>query len=232
MATNAVTAPSNDKKVDPYVDSEIEKKLYNINSIKDPKERFDLLVKQWEPMMKRTPFTWLFNLTGNPSISLPVYKNDNNLPLGVMFAAKNNTEKILLEMGQLFQDNNQFVMNSSIRNNSTSENGNKIGINNYNTKFEYNTPNYAPIVDELPSLNIEDNTNQTTTNNQLSSNSNKFKVENNNINNYPKFSKVVFNNDSTIKSLPKTGINNPTSYTAIAALGLLAFMFYRKKKNN
>ncbi|MDU8070896.1 MAG: amidase family protein, partial [Gemella haemolysans] len=116
MATNAVTAPSNDKKVDPYVDPKVEEKLYNINKIKDPKERFDLLVKQWEPMMRRTPFTWLFNLTGNPAISLPVYKSENNLPLGVMFAGRNNSEKILLEMGQLFQDNNQFIMHPSVRN--------------------------------------------------------------------------------------------------------------------
>ena len=82
------------------VDPEIEKKLYNINDIKDPKERFNLLVKQWEPMMKRTPYTWLFNLTGNPAITLPVYKSANNLPLGVMFAAQDNSEKILLEMGK------------------------------------------------------------------------------------------------------------------------------------
>ena len=232
MATNAVTAPSNDKNIDPYVDPEVEKKLYNINNIKDPKERFDLLVKQWEPMMKRTPFTWLFNLTGNPSISLPVYKNENNLSLGVMFAGRNNSEKILLEMGQLFQDNKQFVMNSSIRTTALSEDGNKIGVNDYNTNFEYNTPNYAPVVDELPTLNIENNTNQTTTNKQLQSNPNKSKVENNNISNYPKFSKVVFNNNSTVKTLPKTGINNPTSYTAIVALGLIAIIFYRNKKNN
>ena len=232
MATNAVTAPSNDKNIDPYVDPDVEKKLYNINNIKDPKERFDLLVKQWEPMMKRTPFTWLFNLTGNPSISLPVYKNENNLSLGVMFAGRNNSEKILLEMGQLFQDNKQFVMNSSIRTTALSEDGNKIGVNDYNTNFEYNTPNYAPVVDELPTLNIENNTNQTTTNKQLQSNPNKSKVENNNISNYPKFSKVVFNNNSTVKTLPKTGINNPTSYTAIVALGLIAIIFYRNKKNN
>ena len=232
MATNAVTAPSNDKNIDPYVDPEVEKKLYNINNIKDPKERFDLLVKQWEPMMKRTPFTWLFNLTGNPSISLPVYKNENNLSLWVMFAGRNNSEKILLEMGQLFQDNKQFVMNSSIRTTALSEDGNKIGVNDYNTNFEYNTPNYAPVVDELPTLNIENNTNQTTTNKQLQSNPNKSKVENNNISNYPKFSKVVFNNNSTVKTLPKTGINNPTSYTAIVALGLIAIIFYRNKKNN
>ena len=149
MATNAVTAPSNDKKVDPYVDPKVEEQLYNINKIKDPKERFNLLVKQWEPMMRRTPFTWLFNLTGNPSISLPVYKSANNLPLGVMFAAKNNSEKILLEMGQLFQDNNQFVMHPSVRNTVVSENGNKVRENEYSTKYEYSVPSDAPVADAL-----------------------------------------------------------------------------------
>jgi len=158
MATNAVTAPSNDKKVDPYVDPKVEEQLYNINKIKDPKERFNLLVKQWEPMMRRTPFTWLFNLTGNPSISLPVYKSANNLPLGVMFAAKNNSEKILLEMGQLFQDNNQFVMHPSVRNTVVSENGNKVRENEYGTKYEYSVPSDAPVVSELPELNINNNT--------------------------------------------------------------------------
>lgn len=224
MATNAVTAPSNNKSIDPYVDPEVEKKLYNINSIKDPKERFDLLVKQWEPMMKRTPFTWLFNLTGNPSISLPVYKNENNLPLGVMFAGRNNSEKILLEMGQLFQDNKQFVMNSSIRNTTLSENGNKIGVNDYNTKFKYNTPNYAPVVEELPILNLNSA--------KSSANSDTSKVEKNIVSNYPKFSKVEANNNSTVKALPKTGVTNTTSFTAIAALGLIALMLYRNKKNN
>ena len=149
MATNAVTAPSNDKKVDPYVDPKVEEQLYNINKIKDPKERFNLLVKQWEPMMRRTPFTWLFNLTGNPAISLPVYKSANNLPLGVMFAAKNNSEKILLEMGQLFQDNNQFVMHPSVRNTIVSENGNKVRENEYGTKYEYSVPSDAPVADAL-----------------------------------------------------------------------------------
>ena len=158
MATNAVTAPSNDKKVDPYVDPKVEEQLYNINKIKDPKERFNLLVKQWEPMMRRTPFTWLFNLTGNPSISLPVYKSANNLPLGVMFAAKNNSEKILLEMGQLFQDNNQFVMHPNVRNTVTAENRNKVRENEYGTKYEYSVPSDAPVVSELPELNINNNT--------------------------------------------------------------------------
>ena len=149
MATNAVTAPSNDKKVDPYVDPKVEEKLYNINKIKDPKERFDLLVKQWEPMMRRTPFTWLFNLTGNPSISLPVYKSENNLPLGVMFAGRNNSEKILLEMGQLFQNNNQFILHPNVRNTVTPENGNKVRENEYGTKYEYSVPSDALVSEAL-----------------------------------------------------------------------------------
>ena len=149
MATNAVTAPSNDKKIDPYVDPTVEEKLYNINKIKDPKERFDLLVKQWEPMMRRTPFTWLFNLTGNPAISLPVYKSKNNLPLGVMFAGRNNSEKILLEMGQLFQNNNQFILHPNVRNTVTPENGNKVRENEYGTKYEYSVPSDALVSEAL-----------------------------------------------------------------------------------
>ena len=149
MATNAVTAPSNDKKIDPYVDPTVEEKLYNINKIKDPKERFDLLVKQWEPMMRRTPFTWLFNLTGNPAISLPVYKSKNNLPLGVMFAGRNNSEKILLEMGQLFQKNNQFILHPDVRNTVTPENGNKVRENEYGTKYEYSVPSDALVAEAL-----------------------------------------------------------------------------------
>ena len=164
MATNAVTAPSNDKKIDPYVDPTVEEKLYNINKIKDPKERFDLLVKQWEPMMRRTPFTWLFNLTGNPAISLPVYKSKNNLPLGVMFAGRNNSEKILLEMGQLFQNNNQFILHPNVRNTVTPENGNKVRENEYGTKYEYSVPSDAlvsealkPFTGKVDSLSVNGN---------------------------------------------------------------------------
>ena len=198
MATNAVTAPSNDKKIDPYVDPKVEEQLYNINKIKDPKERFNLLVKQWEPMMRRTPFTWLFNLTGNPAISLPVYKSKNNLPLGVMFAAKNNSEKILLEMGQLFQDNNQFVMHPSVRNTVTAENGNKVRENEYGTKYEYSVPSNAPVVEELKPFTgkIDD----------LSENGNKVVVDKDG--NVSEVNKPAV--APTVTELPELNINNTT----------------------
>ena len=203
MATNAVTAPSNDKKVDPYVDPEVEEKLYNINKIKDPKERFNLLVKQWEPMMRRTPFTWLFNLTGNPAISLPVYKSENNLPLGVMFAAKNNSEKILLEMGQLFQDNNQFIMHPNIRKTVVTENGNKVRENEYGTKYEYSVPNEAPVADALkPFTDKVDG---------LSENGNKIVIDKDG--NVSEFSKPK--ESPSAEKLPELTINNNTTSITI-----------------
>lgn len=209
VPTNNVTAPSNDKKVDPYVDPAVEEQLYNINKIKDPKERFDLLIKQWLPMTRRSPYTWIFNLSGNPAISLPTYLSDKNLPFGVMFAAKNNSEKILLEIGQYFQDRHQFKMNPAIRNTSVSGNGNKVGINEDGTKFEYAVPTYAPSVAELPTLNV--NNNSTTKEEKKVVNTNKL--------------------NSNSKTLPNTGESTNNFLSAIG-LSFLALIGLLKRRNN
>ena len=223
VPTNAVTAPSNDKKVDPYVDPEVEEQLYNINKITDPKERFKLLTKQWLPMTRRSPYTWVFNLSGNPAISLPTYLSDKNLPFGVMFAAKDNSEKILLEIGQYFQDRHKFKMNPAIRNTNVSENGNKIGVNEYGTKYEYAVPTYAPSVAELPTLNIN---NETATTPSESENSQTTSVK--------EEKKVVNTNrlNSISKTLPNTGesTNNFLSAIGLSFLALIGLL--KRKKNN
>ena len=223
VPTNAVTAPSNDKKVDPYVDPEVEEQLYNINKIKDSKERFNLLTKQWLPMTRRSPYTWVFNLSGNPAISLPTYLSDKNLPFGVMFAAKDNSEKILLEIGQYFQDRHQFKMNPAIRSTNVSENGNKIGVNEYGTKYEYAVPTYAPSVAELPTLNIN---NETATTPSESENSQTTSVK--------EEKKVVNTNrlNSISKTLPNTGesTNNFLSAIGLSFLALIGLL--KRKKNN
>ena len=223
VPTNAVTAPSNDKKVDPYVDPEVEEQLYNINKIKDSKERFNLLTKQWLPMTRRSPYTWVFNLSGNPAISLPTYLSDKNLPFGVMFAAKNNSEKILLEIGQYFQDKHQFKMNPAIRSSNVSENGNKVGINKDGTKFEYAVPTYAPTVAELPTLDIN---NGTATIPSKSENSKTTSVKEDN--------KVLKTNklNSISKTLPNTGksTNNFLSAIGLSFLALIGLL--KRKKNN
>ena len=222
VPTNAVTAPSNDKKVDPYIEPDIAEQLYNINKIKDPKERFNLLTKQWLPMTRRSPYTWVFNLSGNPAISLPTYLSDKNLPFGVMFAAKDNSEKVLLEIGQYFQDKHQFKMNPAIRSTNVSENGNKIGINEDGTKFEYAVPTYAPSVAELPTLDIN---NGTATIPSKSENSKTTSV---------KEEKKVLNTNklnSISKTLPNTG---ETTNNFLSAIGLsfLALIGLLKRKNN
>ena len=226
VPTNAVTAPSNDKKVDPYVDPEVEEQLYNINKIKDPKERFNLLTKQWLPMTRRSPYTWVFNLSGNPAISLPTYLSDKNLPFGVMFAAKNNSEKILLEIGQYFQDKHQFKMNPAIRNTSVSGNGNKIGVNEYGTKYEYAVPTVAPTVATLPTLNINNgaiNTPNNPRNPQTSAIQEEQKLST------TKITKV----DSTTspKTLPNTGESTNNFLSAIG-LSFLALIGLLKRKSN
>ena len=222
VPTNAVTAPSNDKKVDPYIEPDIAEQLYNINKIKDPKERFNLLTKQWLPMTRRSPYTWVFNLSGNPAISLPTYLSDKNLPFGVMFAAKDNSEKVLLEIGQYFQDKHQFKMNPAIRSTNVSENGNKIGINEDGTKFEYAAPTYAPSVAELPTLDIN---NGTATIPSKSENSKTTSV---------KEEKKVLNTNklnSISKTLPNTG---ETTNNFLSAIGLsfLALIGVLKRRNN
>jgi amidase len=48
------------------------------------------------------PFTQLSNMTGQPSMTIPLYWSAMNLPIGVMFTAPFGGERILLRVaGQL-----------------------------------------------------------------------------------------------------------------------------------
>ncbi len=48
------------------------------------------------------PFTAHFNVTGQPSVSLPLWEAENGLPIGMLFTAKNGREDILFRLaGQL-----------------------------------------------------------------------------------------------------------------------------------
>ena len=210
VPTNNVTAPSNDKKVDPYIEPDIAEQLYNINKIKDPKERFNLLTKQWLPMTRRSPYTWVFNLSGNPAISLPTYLSDKNLPFGVMFAAKDNSEKVLLEIGQYFQDRHQFKMNPAIRSANVSENGKlpNLDINNITLKSKDNNIS----VD----LNSKDATNLTLSTKDITKDINlenlKDKVvddNNNNINNKDQITSIRVVDLELQKNNEKVELNAP-----------------------
>jgi hypothetical protein len=43
-------------------------------------------MQAWERVVEFAPFTATFNATGQPAMSVPLYWNEDNLPLGTHFA--------------------------------------------------------------------------------------------------------------------------------------------------
>lgn len=120
--TTADTAPL---LTDSYINDEDKLNMLNIENVSE-EEKLALLLRQWEPMLKRTPFTQIANLTGEPAITLPVYKTNDNLHLGVMLNGSWGMDKVLLDFAKLFEENNLFKMNSLVDNSANiKKEGNK-----------------------------------------------------------------------------------------------------------
>uniref|UniRef100_UPI00403FB360 amidase family protein n=1 Tax=Candidatus Enterococcus willemsii TaxID=1857215 RepID=UPI00403FB360 len=81
--------------------------IKNMESL-SKEEKLQLVYDQWLPGLTHTPFTQIANLTGTPAISLPTYVSANGLPLGIQFMAAQNNDYLLLEIGKLFEANQQF----------------------------------------------------------------------------------------------------------------------------
>lgn len=47
-----------------------------------------------------TPYTPIFNITGQPAMSVPLYWDKNGLPIGIHFAARIGEESVLLQLAQ------------------------------------------------------------------------------------------------------------------------------------
>ena len=65
----------------------------------------------WEMFSDRldwTPFTQQANLTGQPSISLPVYRDEQGLSLGVQLTAAKGREDLLLHLAQQMEERSFF----------------------------------------------------------------------------------------------------------------------------
>jgi len=62
-----------------------------------------------ETSLKRTPFTQLANLTGQPAMSLPLYKTDDGLPLGVQVLAARGREDLLVRFASELEKTPQWL---------------------------------------------------------------------------------------------------------------------------
>lgn len=102
--TNAYTAPL---KTDSLIDSKDRELMYNMDKVAI-EDRYDLLFWQWEPMLTKTPFTQVYNLIGEPAISLPTYISKEGLPLGIMLNSSWGNDRILLQFMQYFNDKNML----------------------------------------------------------------------------------------------------------------------------
>lgn len=61
----------------------------------------------WEiftPSMQWTPYSSLLNLTGHPAISLPTYRTQEGLPLGVQLSAGKGQEYLLLQLAKQLEE--------------------------------------------------------------------------------------------------------------------------------
>lgn len=60
--------------------------------------------------LDKVPFTQMANITGNPSMSVPLYWNSENLPLGSMFSAPTGNEMILFKLAAQLEKARPWAM--------------------------------------------------------------------------------------------------------------------------
>lgn len=63
-----------------------------------------LIWEMFQYSLAYTPFTQQQNLTGQPAISLPLYKTDAGLPVGTQIWTRKGNEVLLMQIAKLFED--------------------------------------------------------------------------------------------------------------------------------
>ncbi|MCC5894647.1 MAG: amidase [Alkalibacterium sp.] len=101
----AETAPSVDRV---YWKDDFIAKMKQVESMSS-KAQQDLIWDMWEESLSLTPFTQQSNLTGQPSISLPVHLSEEGLPIGVQITAPKGKEHWLLKIGELMERDGLFI---------------------------------------------------------------------------------------------------------------------------
>lgn len=103
----AMPIPDTDNIYSEVVSEKMYNKLINIDKF-EYSEAINILIEQWGPMLKYTPFNFINNITGEPAISLPIHMSKKGLPIGVMINAPRNYDMHLLELSNEFEKYNMF----------------------------------------------------------------------------------------------------------------------------
>lgn len=102
--TTSYTAPAADYN---HIPEELKDLMLDMSAL-TKEERLNLIYDQWLPAWTLTPYTQLGNLTGTPALSLPTYVSPEGLPLGIQFSSIYGNDRLLLQMGDLFEQNNRL----------------------------------------------------------------------------------------------------------------------------
>lgn len=83
--------------------NELVEQLKNIDDY-SKEEQADLIWTMFEDSLNYTPFTQQQNLTGQPAISLPLYRNTEGLPMGTQIWTRKGNERLLLQIASVFEE--------------------------------------------------------------------------------------------------------------------------------
>lgn len=86
----------------------LKEKLRHISEI-EFSEQQDLIWDMFAESLAWTPFTQQANLTGQPSLSLPIYQRTDGLPIGVQLTAAKGREDLLLELAQQLEQEGHLL---------------------------------------------------------------------------------------------------------------------------
>jgi len=97
--TTAASAPLIDHS---FQSEELKERMRNAELL-SAADRKEIVWTMFEESLGVTPFTQQANLTGQPAISLPVYRTAAGLPLGVQFTAPKGKEEWLLDIASVLE---------------------------------------------------------------------------------------------------------------------------------
>ena len=105
--TTAKTAP---KIGETFITPELLEKMADISRC-DFSEQLDIIEQAFETFLTFSPYTFISNLTGQPTLSLPVYlETETNLPQGIQLWGRKNSEILMLQLALQFENHHQLVL--------------------------------------------------------------------------------------------------------------------------